>query len=262
LLDSSEGWSSLCQELSCPFIAFDLPGFGHSDAPSRGAIAAYARDVAEGLQILGVEHFTLVGHSFGGAIATALAELMPSSVDALILLAPAGFGRIHLAEAASMPGMRTLVQAMLPWALSSRIIVTAGYVTMVTNGRWPAGELVERVTTRGRHMVKGTREAIRAIGAAGKSQQAFHRRRVGYSGPVSAVWGGCDRLVPPSHQAGVRTAFPQARVHVWRGMGHHPVRERLNDLAALIAEAAAPARPQLPLADNPAATGRSWADAA
>jgi pimeloyl-ACP methyl ester carboxylesterase len=262
LLDSSEGWSALCQELPCRFVAFDLPGFGHSDAPSQGAIAAYARDVAEGLQILGVDRFTLVGHSLGGAIATAVAELMPSSVSALILLAPIGFGRIHLAEAASMPGVRTLVRAMLPWALSSRIIVTASYVTMVTNGRLPGNELVERVTTRGRHLVKGTREAVRAIGAAGKSQEAFHRRRVGYSGPVTAVWGDCDRLVPLSHQAGVRKAFPQARIHVWRGMGHHPIRERLNDLVALIAGAAAPERRHLRLVDDPASKRPPLADAA
>src|SRR4030088_2632338 len=114
LLDSSDGWSTLCQELTGPFVAFDIPGFGYSDAPSRGVIADYARDIAEGLDILGVEHFTLVGHSLGGAIAAAVAELRPAQVQALILLAPAGFGRIYLAEAASMPGTRALIDAALP----------------------------------------------------------------------------------------------------------------------------------------------------
>jgi pimeloyl-ACP methyl ester carboxylesterase len=146
-------------------------------------------------------------------------------------------------------------------ALSSRVIVTAGYLTMVTNGRLPRSELVDRVTSRGRHLVTGTGAAIRAIGAAGQSPHAFFRRRVGYKGPVTAVWGDCDRVVPLSHQVGVRAALPQARVHVWRGMGHHPVRERLDDLVALIADAAGPraahcgtidgrvGRVQLPLAE-------------
>lgn len=239
LLDSSEGWSALCQELSSPLVAFDLPGFGHSDAPSGAAIGDYARDVAEGVKALGIERFTLVGHSLGGAIATAVAELMPASVDALILLAPVGFGRIHLAEAASLPGVDTLARGILPWALSSRMIITASYLTMVTNGRLPAPELVDRVTTHGRHLVKGTRMAVRAIAAAGRSADAFHRRRVSYRGPVTAVWGDRDRLVPLSHEAGVRSAFPQARVHVWHGMGHHPIHERQEDLVALIADAAA-----------------------
>jgi pimeloyl-ACP methyl ester carboxylesterase len=263
LLDSSDGWSALCQELTGPFVAFDVPGFGYSDAPSRGVIADYARDIAEGLDILGIEHFTLVGHSLGGAIAAAVAELRPAQVQALTLLAPAGFGRIYLAEAASMPGARALIDAALPRVLSSRIIVTAGYVTMVTNGRWPDRELVERVTTRGRHLRNGTREAIRAIGAAGTSRRAFHRRRVAYSGPVTAVWGDCDRLVPLSHQGGVRTAFPQARIHVWNGMGHHPIRERLNDLVALIADAASADRPpQRRAGKRVAASNLSLAEAA
>jgi pimeloyl-ACP methyl ester carboxylesterase len=102
LLDCSEGWTRLCDEMSCTRIAFDLPGFGHSDLPHLGSIAGYARDVAEGLAMLGVERFTLVGHSLGGAVATALAELMPAQVAALVLLAPAGFGRLHLAEAVSV----------------------------------------------------------------------------------------------------------------------------------------------------------------
>src|SRR6202043_4278877 len=58
LLDSSEGWNHLA-ELSSERIAFDLPGFGHSDPPARGSLAGYARDIAAGLDMLGVEHFNL-----------------------------------------------------------------------------------------------------------------------------------------------------------------------------------------------------------
>ena len=244
LLDCSEGWTRLCDEMSCTRIAFDLPGFGHSDLPHLGSIAGYARDVAEGLAMLGVERFTLVGHSLGGAVATAVAELMPAQVAALVLLAPAGFGRLHLAEAVSVPGVRDLVRAALPIALSSRLAVTAGYLTMVTNGAAPEPELVERITARAAGLAAGAREGTRAVVAAGRCREAFHRRRVGYGGPVFAVWGDRDRLVPVSHRAGVRAALPQARILVWPGMGHHPLRERLDDLIDLIGHAVAAARPQ------------------
>jgi pimeloyl-ACP methyl ester carboxylesterase len=262
LLDSSEGWSDLRDRVSCSGVMFDLPGFGRSDPPSRGSIAGYARDIAEGLKLLGVERFTLVGHSLGGAVATAVAELMADQVDTLVLFAPAGFGRIRLGEAASVPGVRTLVHAALPWALSSRLAVTAGYVTMVTNGRSPEREVIERVTTRGRALVDGTREGIRAVVDAGRSRDAFHRRRVRYDGPVVAVWGDRDRLVAPSHQHGLRTALPQARIHVWPGMGHHPIRERFDELVALITDANASARPQFLSAHRQAAARPPLADAA
>lgn len=239
LLDSSEGWSALCAGRHGHAIAFDLPGFGYSDTPPRGSIAGYARDVAEGLALIGVDRFTLVGHSLGGAVAVALAELMPERVHAIVLLAPAGFGRIHLAEAISVPGVRNLVQAALPHALGSRLAVTAGYVTMVTSGRAPDRALVDRLTTRGPGLVTGAREGTRAVVDAGSSADAFHRRRVQYGGPVFAVWGERDRLVPVSHRHGVRAALPQAAIEVWRGMGHHPIRERFDDLVTLIERATA-----------------------
>jgi pimeloyl-ACP methyl ester carboxylesterase len=94
LLDSSEGWSPLAEGVSCSVVAFDLPGFGYSDLPERGSVSGYARDVAEGLELLGIDRFTLVGHSLGGAVAAALAELVPDEATTLVLLAPAGFGRI------------------------------------------------------------------------------------------------------------------------------------------------------------------------
>ncbi len=241
LLDSSEGWTCLCELVSTPALAFDLPGFGHSD-PSRGSITGYAHDVAEGLALLGVERFVLVGHSLGGAVAAAVAELMPSQVSSLVLLAPAGFGRVHLAEAASIPGVRNVLQATLPLVFSSRFAVTAGFRTMVTNGNHPDRDVVERVISRGGQLVEGAREGTRAVVHAGRHQDAFHRRRVGYDGPVLAVWGDRDRLVPVSHRHGVKTAFPQALIQVWHGMGHHPLSERFDELLATVTNASTAVR--------------------
>jgi pimeloyl-ACP methyl ester carboxylesterase len=253
MLDSSEGWTRLSEGFTCRRIAFDLPGFGYSDSPSRGTILGYARDIAEGLEMLGVTRFTLVGHSLGGAVAVALAELMPDSVSGLVLLAPAGFGRIHLAEAASIPGVSDLAAVALRVTLSSRLAVSAAYMTMVTNGRSPEPELLDRLTSRGGRLVDGARQATRALAEAGRVPDAFHRRRVQYGGPVYAVWGDRDRMVPASHRDGVRAAFPHACIDVWKGMGHHVARERIEDLIAVIALAATAGARQDPLPALPQA---------
>lgn len=249
LLDSSEGWRRLCERVGG--IAFDLPGFGYSDPPSRGSIGGYARDVAEGLDALGIKRMTLVGHSFGGGVAAALAELLVDRVIALVLLAPAGFGRIHLAEAASLPVIRQLVELALPAVLSSRLAVTAAYATMVSNGAAPDPEAVARVMSGGGSLGPGVREATRSMAEAGRARDAARRRRLRYDGPVRAVWGDRDRLVPMSHSHGVRAAFPQAQIDVWKGMGHHPMVERLDDLIEVVQAATAQGRAGLRLAMAP-----------
>jgi pimeloyl-ACP methyl ester carboxylesterase len=237
MLDSSEGWTRLSEGFTCRRIAFDLPGFCYSDSPSGASILGYARDIAEGLEMLGITRFTLVGHSLGGAVAAALAELMPDSVCGLVLLAPAGFGRIHLAEAVSIRGVSYVAAVALRVTLSNRLAVSAAYATLVTNGKLPERELVDRLTSRGGCLVEGARQATRALVAAGRAPDAFHRRRLQYHGPVYVVWGDRDRLVPASHREGVRAAFPHARIDVWKGMGHHPARERMDDLIAIVARA-------------------------
>ena len=236
LLDSAEGWEELARDSGHPCVAFDLPGFGDSDLPARPRISAYAQDVAAGIEALGIERCVLVGHSLGGAIAVAVAESIPDRIAALVLLAPAGFGRIHLAEAISLPGVRNVVQRALPLALSNRLAVTVAYMGVVTSGRLPESDIVERVTAAATQSTPGAREGTRAVVAAGLSKRGFQTRRVGYYGPVAAVWGDRGRLVPLSHSDALRESLPQVSIEVWPGMGHHPQRERPAELALLIGE--------------------------
>jgi len=241
LLDSGEGWDHFACTSRRPCIAVDLPGFGRSDLPTRPRISAYADDVLAGLEQLGVERYVIVGHSLGGAVAAAIAERAPENVEGLVLLAPAGFGRIRLAEAVSVPGVRHLTARALPFALASPIALSAAYMAFVTNGSRPEGAMLARTKARAFEALPGAVEATRAVVAAGASKRAFHRRRLSYDGPVSALWGKNDRVVPRGHAEGVRRAFPHARVETWPAMGHHPQHERPEELHAFIERACAPA---------------------
>lgn len=234
MLDSSAGWDRLARSLGRKCIAFDLPGFGRSDRASRARISAFAADVAAALEILEIDRFVLVGHSVGGAVATAIAEMLPERVLALVLLAPAGFGRIHLAEAISIPGIRNLAAVILPVALANPVVLSAAYTGVVTAGQRPERAMLARTMRRAFDSVDGARDATAAVVAAGRSRRAFYRRGVAYDGPVTAVWGEHDHLVPVAHAAGVRAALPQAVIEIWPGMGHHPQQERPDALTALV----------------------------
>lgn len=234
LLASSAAWDELCLATDRPCVAIDLPGFGASDPCAVPRVSAFADDVRATLDALGVERFALVGHSLGGAIAAAMVEPLAARVRALVMLAPAGFGRIALAEAVSLPGVRTITERALPFALSRRLPLTLAYRAVVANGLAPDSDEIDRVLARGAGLAPGVRDATRAVVHAGLSRQAFHRRRVAYDGPVTALWGDRDRMVPSAHRRGVLAAFPQADVQVWEGMGHHPLRERRDDLIDLV----------------------------
>jgi pimeloyl-ACP methyl ester carboxylesterase len=227
-------WVATASRSTCPGSATPIR--------RRGSLVGYARDINGGLEMLGVGRLTLVGHLLGGAVAAALADLLPDRVRALVLLAPTGFGRLPLANAVSIPGARELAELAFPVLLSSRLAVTAAYMAMVTNGKPPERQVVQRVTSRGRSLVDGAREGTRALREATRAPDAFQHRRSHYAGPVHAVWGDRDRLVPLSHRAGVRTAFPQASGHVWKGMGHHAIHERPDDLVHILRSAIAEGR--------------------
>ncbi len=242
LLDSSQGWNGLALATHRPCYAVDLPGFGASDVPARARLSAYADDVVEAIAALDVHDFTLVGHSFGGGVAAAVAERAPDDVATLVLMAPVGFGRLVTSELGQLPGLRTILRRGLPIALANPLTAAGVYATMVTNGHLPERELLAHLRRNAFSCAQGAAMAIEAIAESGRSAQAFHRREVGYHGPVLALWGDGDRLVPRSHMDGIRSAFPGAKVEVWEHMGHHPQRERPVDLARFVEAACGRAR--------------------
>jgi pimeloyl-ACP methyl ester carboxylesterase len=238
LMDCSGGWKTFIARTHRPVVAFDLPGMGLSERPARPQLSAYAEDLADAIESLGIHDFTLVGHSLGGAVATALAELIPDEVAALVLLAPSCFGRITASELCSAPVVKQILRGALPIALANPLTATGFYMAMA-NGRRPDRALLGRLRSTALRSTEGVQMAVKATADAGRSKDAFFLRQVGYHGPVRALWGSKDRVVSGSHAEGVLTAFPQAHVTVWEGMGHHPQRERAADLSDFVERTAA-----------------------
>jgi pimeloyl-ACP methyl ester carboxylesterase len=237
LLDSSEGWHDVATRSGRRSYALDLPGFGNSTCPRYERIASYARDVGRALDELELDRYVLVGHSFGGAVSTAICEQRPEQVAALVLAAPAGYGRIAIAEFAARPLVSQAFQATLPLALLNPVAMSAIYSFWVSNGIRADVPLIGRCREQAFRVVPGARQAVRTIVRCGIDKRAFFRREVGYDGPVIGVWGTRDRLVPVRHAQRMLRPFPHADVQIWEGMGHHPQRERVGQFCALVERA-------------------------
>ncbi len=90
----AEQWQYQMQEFAVEnrVIALDLRGHGLSDKPSGGYdMPQIVEDLETALTLLKVKgKIVLVGHSFGGAIATEFASKHPDRVERLVLIATAG----------------------------------------------------------------------------------------------------------------------------------------------------------------------------
>ena len=70
-------------------ISLDLPGHGHSDHRPSGAAYYFidmVMDVIEVADVLGLESFSLLGHSMGAGVATYLAGTLQEKIDYVILI--------------------------------------------------------------------------------------------------------------------------------------------------------------------------------
>jgi pimeloyl-ACP methyl ester carboxylesterase len=225
--DSPHGWAPLIGHLHRPSRRPALPGFGgapllHEDA----TLDDYAEAMAASLPRRPV---TLVGQSFGGAIAALMAEQNPHRVAELVLLAPGGFGTNALAQTLATPTGRAVSAAVGPLMASAAV-----YSTMLNPGHRPSAELADRLSREREPHGPGRRAATAALLNAERTGTAPFQRRMTYEGPVRALFGRRDLLVPSSHAAGVRNALPQAEITVWPGAGHLPQHETPERLAAWI----------------------------
>jgi pimeloyl-ACP methyl ester carboxylesterase len=75
-------WAEVARHLTCRLLIPDLPGSGRSTLTPALSIEAMAMAIKEMLDREGIERSILVGHSMGGYIALAFAELYPERLRA------------------------------------------------------------------------------------------------------------------------------------------------------------------------------------
>lgn len=90
-LDNAGSYALLAPLLASRFrvIALDLPGHGHSDHLPPGSsyhYLDYVHAVLQAADVLGLDRYTLVGHSMGAGIASLVAAATPQRIERLRLI--------------------------------------------------------------------------------------------------------------------------------------------------------------------------------
>lgn len=97
---SSHSAGLVAQTHGSRVIAFDRPGYGLSDRLPGRQIHDWPRDVEDALDVLGVDRFSVFGHSGGGPFALATAAALPERVASLTNVSAMGPLRTPEADAA------------------------------------------------------------------------------------------------------------------------------------------------------------------
>ncbi len=89
-LDNAASFEPLVGQLSqYRWICLDLPGHGRSDPRPEGCVyhfTDYIADLFSAVESLGLDRFTLVGHSLGAGIAAMFAAVFPDRVERLAMI--------------------------------------------------------------------------------------------------------------------------------------------------------------------------------
>lgn len=202
-------------------IVPDLRGQGESarlrDKPYT--IEQMAKDVIELAEHLGVDRFSLVGFSLGGAVSLEIARQRPQAVERLVLIASFAY------KPASFP----------EW-LSG--IVAPPFIRLV--GIRGLSALLPLVASVDEEAMVGWRSYLRDQSADQISAifQSIHRFDArpwlgGIQQPVLLIASDPDPVVPPYHSRTLHTLLPHSRLVVLPSTGHsmiHDEKEKITEL--------------------------------
>jgi pimeloyl-ACP methyl ester carboxylesterase len=237
---STAWWDPVIPQLAgdCRVIRVDMAGHGRSSAPAGGYdIPAQARRAGAVLDRLGAGQVTVIGHSTGGYVATALAGQRPGLVSALALIDTAPdldavmdqglLGRLLLAP---LPGR-------LLWRLRTEVTIREALASAFTRPIDIPGTIIE--ATMGM-----THRALAATSRASDDylkQQTLPGRLAALGLPVLVIVGADDKRWRSASAAAYR-AVPGARLELLPGVGHTPMMEDPQTTSTLLLDFAAAAR--------------------
>jgi pimeloyl-ACP methyl ester carboxylesterase len=217
-------------------IAVDLLGFGYSGKPRNGeyTIAGQAGFLMRLLEQLGIKRATLVGSSYGGAVAATCALDYPQRVEKLVLV-----GAVHNNQPLRFNLMRLFGSPVLgdvvsPLLIGSRRLLRRRMKRVYDRHAWVLDE--RRVDARHFPLrAAGTQRAIirtvRGWDAERISRDAHLIRQ-----PTLLLWGENDIEIPLAEGEWLHEQIPGSRFVVFLECGHLPHEEYPEAFTKLVAD--------------------------
>jgi pimeloyl-ACP methyl ester carboxylesterase len=214
-LQAWDDWS-LTLEQKYRVIRLDLPGFGLTGASPANDYSE-EKDLAiltHFADKLGLEKFSVVGHSMGGKMAWSLAASQPERVQALVLMAPDGFPETKDigTKPYEVPAIMGLIKFVLPKYLVRKSIEPAFSDADALNDA-----LVNRYF-----------DMLRAPGVRGaileRSNQTIYTdpvpRLKAIKAPTLLIWGEQDQMIPSTNAQSYANVLSNSTTVLIPKLGH------------------------------------------
>jgi pyruvate dehydrogenase E2 component (dihydrolipoamide acetyltransferase) len=210
--------------LDNPILAIDLPGHGGSTHEIPESVDIIAGQVEQTIAAYHSGPIILVGHSFGGAIATVVAAHSHLDIRALVLIAPAGLGPEINGEFLSGFVRARTEPSLIAWMkqlVQDESLLTKPFVnaTLMQSQDVPLRDAQQLVADR--FFAYGT--------------QVFDIRQslANLNIPVRVIFGSGDRVIPAAQAADLPG---EIAVHLFAGTGHMPQLEQREKIMRILQE--------------------------
>jgi pimeloyl-ACP methyl ester carboxylesterase len=223
-------------------VLVDRPGHGWSDRPGGAADASPARQaalIAQALERIGLTRFVVLGHSLGGAIATALALAYPDRLAGLVLLAPVTHpwvgGLAWHNAILSTPVVGPLFARTLALPVGA-VLLESGAASAFEPQPMPAaylGRAAIALLLRPPQLIANAQDIAALKGFVTAQAPRYGEIAV----PTVILTGTADTTVSPGiHARAMAAAVPNARLILLDGVGHMPHHTHAEEIVAAIGQ--------------------------
>lgn len=218
-------------------VAVDLLGFGYSEKPSwfDYTITSQARMLARFMNRIGIGQATIIGSSYGGAVAATLALDYPERVSKLVLVDTVCNDNLKnhpILKLAAIPGVG---EALTPFLVDSRAFQRyrmRGTLAPANHGLI-TDERVESIlrpltAADAHHSLLATSRAWSAT----RIEQDAHL----INQPTLIIWGEDDKVIPVDDGHTLHSSILNSRFVILKNCGHVPQEEKSDIFAELVTE--------------------------
>lgn len=216
-------------------VAVDLLGFGFSDKPAwfEYSIVSQARMIERLMDRLGIGRATLIGSSYGGAVAATVALDYPERVEKLVLVGAVINDEAKQNSILRLTAMRGVGEIVSPFLIDSK--------------RFMKFRMRHTIAPVNHHLI--TKERINAVRRPLKAKNAHHSvlatgrkwdaNRIETDAhlinqPTLLIWGEDDHVIPVRNGEKLYDSIVHSRLVVLKDCGHVPPEEKPERFVELV----------------------------